>query len=391
MRRLFEDFLLLVAAFPFVYYSLVLFSAWRFFGAAKRATLPSGFTPPVSNLQPIRGLDPEAYENLASLCRQDYPEYELLFCVNTLEDEAVPLIEKLAREFPERSIRLLVGFGDRGNRVGTNDKAMKLSRLVREARHEVLVINDSDVRVEPDYLRTVVAPLANPSIGAVTCFYSHTERSFTDRMQTVGMMSDFFAGLLIARQLDGVKFALGTTIATTRSTLAEFGGYESIENQPADDMLVGRLIDERGYSVELLPYVVDVMADYKSFSDLFRQRLRWLVVMRHMRPWGHFGLIFTHGIAWCVVAMALHPTPGVALGWLGLYVTLRVAILWSIGIRGLKRPGLWARMPLIPLWDALALVLWLTSFTRNNIRWRGGQYSVRNGQLTPVVPAPSEK
>jgi ceramide glucosyltransferase len=210
-------------------------------------------------------------------------------------------------------------------------------------------------------------------------------------MQTVGMMSDFFAGLLIARQLDGVKFALGTTIATTRSTLAEFGGYESIENQPADDMLVGRLIDGRGYSVELLPYVVDVTADYKSFSDLFRQRLRWLVVMRHMRPWGHFGLIFTHGIAWCVVAMALHPTPGVALGWLGLYLALRVAILWSIGIRGLKRPGLWAKMPLIPLWDALALVLWLTSFTQNNIRWRGGQYSVRNGQLTPVVPAPSEK
>jgi ceramide glucosyltransferase len=388
--RLIEYLLLLVAICPFVYYSLVLFSVWRFFGAAKRAAPVTAFTPPISNLQPIRGLDPEAYENLASLCRQDYPEYELLFCVNTPDDDAVPLINKLAREFPERPIRLLIGFGDRGDRVGTNDKTMKLSRLVREARYEVLVMNDSDVRVAPDYLRTVVAPLANPSVGAVTCFYAHSEKSFADRMQTVGMMSDFFAGLIVARQLDGVKFALGTTIATTRSRLAEFGGYESLENRPADDMLVGRLIAKQGHTVELLPYTVDVLADYKSFGDLFRQRLRWLVVMRHMRPWGHFGLMFTQGIAWCVIAIAAHPTPAVALAWFGAYLALRIAMLWSIGIHGLKRPGLWSKMPLIPLWDALALVLWLASFTRDSIRWRGGQYSVRDGRLTPL-PAPTEK
>jgi len=387
---LIEHVLLLLAIAPFVYYSLALFSVWRFFGA-KRPAAVSDFTPPVSNLQPIRGLDPEAYENLTSLCRQDYPEYELLFCVNSSDDGAVPLIEKLAREFPQRQIRLLVGFGDRENRPGTNDKTMKLSRLVREARHEVLVMNDSDVRFAPDYLRTVVAPLANPSIGAVTCFYANTEKSFSDRMQTVGLMSDFYAGLIVARQLDGVKFALGTTIATTRTRLAEFGGYESIENRPADDMLVGRLIAERGHSVELLPYAIDVVADYKSFGDLFRQRLRWLVVMRYMRPWGHFGLLFTHGLAWCAIATALHPALSAVLGWFGSYLALRIAIMWSIGIRGLKRPGLWGRMPLIPLWDALALVLWFTSFTRHSIRWRGGEYSVRNGRLTPIVPAPNEE
>lgn len=382
--------LLLAAICPFVYYSLVLFSAWRFFGAQPPA-VPPDFTPPVSNLQPIRGLDPEAYENLASLCRQNYPEYELLFCVNTADDEAVPLIEKLAREFPEREIRLLVGFGDRGNRPGTNDKTMKLSRLVREARHEVLVINDSDVRVTPEYLRAVVAPLADPTVGAVTCFYANTENSFPDRMQTVGLMSDFYAGLVVARQLDGVKFALGTTIVTTRTRLAEFGGYESLENRPADDMLVGRLIAERGYKVELLPYTIEVVSDYKSLADLFRQRLRWLVVMRYMRPWGHFGLVFTQGIAWCAVATALHPTPGAALGWFGAYLLFRVAMLWGIGMQGLKRPGLWRKMLLIPLWDLLALSLWLTSFTRHSIRWRDGEYSIRDGQLKPVVPAPNEE
>ena len=382
--RLIARLLLLLAVSPFAYYLIVLYSVWRFFADPRRSGVKSGFTPPVSNLQPIRGLDPEAYDNFASLCRQDYPDYELLFCVNSREDPAVAVIEKLARDFPHRSIRLLVGFGDRGS-PGTNDKVMKLVRLVREARHEVLVINDSDVRVKPDYLRTVVAPLADPAVGAVTCLYASTgDKTFTDRLQTIGMISDFFPGLLIARQLDGVKFALGTTIATTRARLAEFGGYERLENGPADDLLVGRYIAECGHHVELLPYAVETVPDYGSFGELFHKRLRWIVVMRHMRPWGHLGLIFTHGIAWCMVAIAIRPTVAVASFWLVTYAVLRTTMTWSVGVRGLKRHGLWSRMPLIPLWDAMAFAIWLISFTRSSIRWRGGEYYLRDGRLTPV-------
>lgn len=378
-------FLLVLAISPFAYYAIVLYSVRQFFKPQKRAPA-SDFTPPVSNLQPIRGLDPDAYENFASLCRQDYPaDYELLFCVNTREDPAVPVIEKIARDFPDRTIRLLVGFGERGA-PGTNDKVMKLVRLVREARNEVVVINDSDVRVAPDYLRTVVAPLADPSVGAVTCLYASTgEKTFTDRLQTIGMLSDFFAGLLIARELEGIKFALGTTIATTRSSLAEAGGYERLENGPADDLLIGRHIAETGHRVELLPYAIETVADYGSFGELFHKRLRWIVVMRHMRPWGHLGLIFTHGIAWCAVAIAARPTVAVASFWIGSYAVLRGAITWGIGIRGLKRRGIWKSMPLIPLWDAMAFMIWLISFTRSSIRWRGGEYSLRNGRLTPVA------
>jgi ceramide glucosyltransferase len=381
--------LLVMAISPFAYYLIVLYSTWRFF-RKRRSPGRLPYAPPLSNLQPIRGLDPEAYENFSSLCRQDYPDYELLFCVNTLQDPAVPVIEKLMRDFPERSIRLLVGLGERGGRPGTNDKVMKLDRLVREASHEVLVINDSDVRVQPDYLRTVVAPLADPAIGAVTCLYASTgDKTFIDRLQTIGMVSDFFAGLLIAKQLDGVKFALGTTIATTRTHLAEFGGYERLENGPADDLLVGRHIAERGHTVELLPYAVETVPDYGTFRQLFHKRLRWIVVMRHMRPWGHFGLIFTHGIAWCAFAIAVHPAYGVAIGWLGTYAALRIAMTWSIGVHGLKRHELWRTMPLIPVWDAMAFAIWLISFTRASIRWRDGEYYLRDGQLTPVVRAPA--
>ncbi len=196
--RIFSYVILFVATFPFAYYLIVLYSAARFFGAARQAP-DAAFTPPVSNLMPIRGLDPDAYENFASLCRQNYPDYELLFCVGSLDDAVVPVLEKLQRDFPERSIRVIVS----SQRTGVNDKTMKLAQLVREAKHDFLVINDSDVRVYPDYFRTVIAPLRNPRAGAVTCFYlSSDESTFADNLHTIGMMSDFFAGILVAWQLE---------------------------------------------------------------------------------------------------------------------------------------------------------------------------------------------
>src|SRR5271155_727298 len=234
MSSSFRYVVLALAAIPFVYYLIALYSSWQFFRrAAGRPALDHAFTPPVSNLKPVRGLDPDAYENFASFCRQDYPDYELLFCVGDKQDPAFPILEKLVRDFPERRIRILFGSGGKG----TNDKVVKLARLVSEAQHEVVVISDSDVRVKPDYLRSVVAPLADPKVGAVTCFYVPIEeKTFTDNLQTVGMFSDFYAGILVARQLDGVKFALGPTIATTRTRLSGFGGYEAIDNRPADDL-----------------------------------------------------------------------------------------------------------------------------------------------------------
>ncbi len=183
--------LLGVAAIPCIYYGIALYSCWRFF----RRPLPkfdTSFTPPISNLKPVRGLDPDAYENFASFCRQDYPEYELIFCVGDREDPALPLIDRLKREFPERPIRVLFGSG----RDASNDKVAKLARMVSEAEYEHVVISDSDVRVRPDYLRQVIAPLSDPKIGAVTCFYrSIDERSLADDLQSVGMMSDFYAGI----------------------------------------------------------------------------------------------------------------------------------------------------------------------------------------------------
>jgi ceramide glucosyltransferase len=380
--------LLAVAAIPFVYYLIALYSSWQFFRRTARRNAPDHtFTPPVSNLKPVRGLDPDAYENFASFCRLDYPDYELLFCVGEKDDPVVPILQKLARDFPERRIRVLFGSGGRGS----NDKVVKLARLVSEAQHEVVVISDSDVRVQPDYLCTVVAPLADPKVGAVTCFYVPIEeKTFTENLQTIGMFSDFYVGILVARQLDGVKFALGPTIATTRTRLAGFGGYGAIADRPADDLLVGRLIAEQGYEVELLPYTILTVADYQSMRDLLHKRLRWIVVMRHMRPWGHFGLLLTQGLPWSLLAIAIHPSAGVALGYLGTYLVLRFAMTWMVGIWGLKHDVLWKKLGLIPVWDALAFFIWLTSFARNSIRWRDGEYYIRDGRLVPVTRTSAE-
>ena len=326
-------------------------------------------------------MDPGAYENFASFCRQDYPDYELVFCVGDRDDPVLPVIDRLIRDFPERRIRVLFGSG----RVATNDKVAKLARMVNEAAHETVVISDSDVRVEPDYLRRVVAPLADPKVGAVTCFYVPAdEHSFADNLQAMGMFSDFYAGILVAWQLDGVKFALGPTIVTTRTRLAEFGGYELLENGPADDLLVGRLIAERGHEVKLLHYSVLAVADYQSMSDLIQKRLRWIVVMRHMRPWGHLGLLLTQGLPWSLAAIAIHPTVAVAAAYLAIYTAMRCAMTWQIGVWGLKQKGLWKKMAVIPAWDALAFFIWLASFARRSIRWRGNDYLLRDGRLVPV-------
>jgi ceramide glucosyltransferase len=375
---------LTLAATPFIYYLLVLFSTWRFFrGADRRLSPGSDFTPPVSNLKPLRGLDPEAYENLASYCRQDYPQYELIFCVGDENDPSVPVLEKLKRDFPHRQIRILFGSG----RKAINDKVAKLVRMVDEARYEVLVINDSDVRVEPNYLRTVVAPLRDPKVRGVTCLYVSTEdQTFTQRLQSVGMICDFFPGIFVARQLDGIKFAFGQTIVTTRSCLRAFGGYESIENRPADDLLVGRYIAQQGYEVELLPYAVKTVPDYDSFKGLFIKRLRWLTVMRHMRPWGHIGLAFTQGLPWCLAVLLAHLADGIGAAYFGAYVLCRLVITWLVGAWGLKERGLWKKMPLIFVWDATAFVIWLLTFGRRRIRWRNVDYRIRDGMLVPVTP-----
>jgi len=376
--------ILTVAAIPFIYYLLAMWSTLRFFLQSRKDLRPdTNFTPPISCLKPIKGLDIEAYENYSSFCRQDYPEYEILFCADP-DDPAFPLVEKLIREFPERKIRLLSGSG----RNAINDKVARLVRLTAEAKYDIFVITDGDVRVGPEYLRTVVSPLRDPKVGAATCLYVSTkETNLVEELQSIGMISDFFASTMVAWNLDGIKFTFGQTIVTRRESVQAYGGYTVIENRPADDVYAGRLVAEQGYEVKLLPYVVQSVADFHSFKDLLHKRIRWMTVQRLMRPWGHVGLIFTFGLPWALLAVAAHPTPWVALGYLGGYALCRIVMTWLVGVWGMKQHGVWKKIPLIPVWDAIAFLLWIASFARKTIRWRGVDYFIREGMLVPTAPA----
>ena len=217
---LFRWAVLAIAILPLVYYLAATFCAWDFF---RRKPEPGPvFTPPVSILKPLKGLEPEAYENLASYCRQDYPEYEILFGVDDVRDSAIPVVRRIIRDFPGVPIRLVTGKSNHA----TNNKVAKLCRLLLEARHELLVVSDADTFVQRDYLRRVVAPFRDPSVGAVTSLYrGRPIRSLWSELEALNLTTDWLASTLVARKLEGVRFALGATIAVPRTRLAEIGGF----------------------------------------------------------------------------------------------------------------------------------------------------------------------
>ncbi len=336
------------------------------------------FTPPVSCLKPIKGLDIEAYENYASFCRQDYPEYEIVFCIDP-GDPALAVIERLVREFPEQDIRVLFGSG----RVAVNDKVARLTRLTSEAKYDIFIITDGDVRVGPDYLRSVVSPFRNPKLGAATCLYRATkERTFLESLQSISMASDFFAGILVAWKLDGVKFTLGQSILTTRTTIEGFRGLSRTSRTARWTICRSAAWPPKtDLRRSCFPTWCESVADFHTWREFLYKRVRWMTGMRIMRPWGHAGLFFTWGLPWALLAVAVHPTLAIGVAYLGGYLAMRIGITWLIGVRTMKQPGIWKRIPLIPLWDALAFGIWLVSFTRRTIRWRGVDYRLQDGRL----------
>ncbi len=275
-----RDALLLLALASFAYYVVAIVAALRFFGRRDAVSLPADFTPPISILKPIYGLDRETYENYASFCKQDYPEYEILFCVSDDEDPAIPVIEQIARDFPDCHIKLLIG----SEPLGVSDKVNKLCRMAREAQYEILAVSDSDVRLEPGYLRAIAAPFHDPTVGAVTCLYRGlTDGSLAANLEAIGNSTDFTAGVLVAWLFAPVNFTLGATMATTKRCLAEIGGFESLVDHFSDDYELGNRIAARGHRVELSTFPVSIVYPRQTLVDAFRHQLRWNVSIRFSR------------------------------------------------------------------------------------------------------------
>jgi len=377
---LIRDGLLLLALAPFVYYVIAIIAALRFFSILPPA--PSDFLPPVSILKPIRGLDRETYENYASFCGQEYPEFEVLFCVSDNEDPAVSVIERLIRDFPKRSIRLLTG----SEPLGVSDKVNKLCRMVRESRYDVVVVSDSDVRVQPDFLRTITAPFRDPKVGGVTCLYRGlTDGSLSADLEALGNSTDFSPGVLTAWLFGDLDFMLGAVMATTKDRLAEIDGFESIVNHFCDDYELGNRIAARGHRIELSRIPVAVVYPAETLGDAFRHQLRWNLSIRYSRPWGHFGLLFAQCLPWAIFAAAIAPSAGSGIAYLAAYAVLRLSVAWIVGIWGMQDNLPWRKAWLLPLRDLFAFVVWLASYFPQRIHWRDQEFYVRDKQLVPVA------
>jgi ceramide glucosyltransferase len=381
-----RDAVLLLAAAPLAYYIAATFAGWRFFRRERKRMLRN-YTPPVSLLKPVHGVDFATYENYSSFCRQDYPDYEILFAVNDAADAAVPLIHRLIAEFPGRQIRLIVG----AENLGANRKVNKLARLSREAQHEILVLTDGDVRVGPNYLREVVAPFVEESTGAVTSFYRGiAERNLGAELEAIGASSDFFAGVLMAEWTEGINFALGASIVTTKRWLAKIGGFEAITGMLADDYELGLRIAEAGGRVLLSREPVWTMYPAQSAKSFWDHQLRWARTVRLCRPLSYFGLIFTLGLPWALLAALVAPAKGIAIGYLLAYLLLRHVMAWTVGVWGVGDDVLRRKFWLVPLRDAIYSAVWFAGFASNRITWGGQEYTMRKGQMVPVTASHAE-
>jgi ceramide glucosyltransferase len=379
-----RDLMLCAPCAAFLYYAVATVCAARFF--KRRPARCGGFSPAVSVLKPVRGLDREAYENFSSFCRLDYPNYEILFGVSDPDDPAIPLIQKLIRDFPERSIRLFTDI----KKIGPNDKASILACLSREANHELLVISDSDTRVEPGYLRAVVRPFSDPQVGAVTCLYRGVDaRTLGDSLEAIGISSDFLAGALVAEEFAGARFALGASVAIARAQLAEIGGFETLSEFLLDDFELGNRVAALGYRVELLPYTVSMVLPSESLRGFWQRQLRWAVGIRNTSLAAHWGLLLTQGLPLTLLAMAVARSATEAGAYAAAYLITRYLMACSTGIWGLQDSVLRRRWWLVPARDAAMFVVWLASIPTSRVNWRGRAFYVSKGRLAPEEARPA--
>ncbi len=370
------------------YYGLCLYGAARFLGerkAAGRSARPTPSLPPVSILKPLKGTDPEMYESFRSHCLQDYPEYEIIFGVSDANDPAIAFVERLQAEFPRISIQLVLCLRS----LGANTKVSNLAQMVTGAKYEHIVVNDSDIRVEISYLRSVAAPLLDPKVGLVTCLYRGVASpSLGSRLESLFISTDFSPGVLVARLIEGgIHFGLGSTLAFRRSDLAAAGGFEALVDYLADDYEIGRRMVALGLSVELSGTVVETFLPRYDLKQFLDHQLRWARTIRDSRPGGYAGLVATFGLPWALLALICARGAGWAWALLVAVIFMRYAVALVVGRMVLQDKQVTSWLPLVPLRDFVAALVWFIGFRGRAVIWRGNSFELKDGKLVRTHPA----
>jgi len=349
-----------------IYNLLAIAGALRF---RQRIAIPN-YRPPVSILKPVRGRDAGFYEAIRSHAVQAYPEFEMLFGVARPDDPALEDIERLKREYPAIPIRVIATTND-----APNGKVGSLEILAREARYEVLLVNDGDIVVEPDYLARVVGLLEDPEVGLVTGLYRARGASAAAKAEALGIVTEFVPSVLVARLLSSSGFALGATMAFRAKDLAAIGGFVSIREYLADDYQLGARIAALGKRVAMCDSVVVTNLGAGSWRDVWKHQVRWSRTIRVSRPAGYLGYLVTQATFWCVVA-ALTGHWRIAVASEAVRLLAAAASMWAAGGGGLYR------LALVPLRDLFGFAVWCAGLFGSTVEWRGLLFTLqRDGRL----------
>jgi ceramide glucosyltransferase len=330
--------------------------------------------PTVSILKPIHGRDPHLYEALLSHATQDYPVFEILFGVSDPHDAAIEDIRRLQSAYPDIPVSLHVV-----RTTAPNAKAGVLAELARHARHPILLVNDSDITVPPDYLRGVTAPLADPQTGLVTCLYRAAAGSWPSRAEALGIATEFAPSVLVARLLGVAEFALGSTMAFRAATLQQIGGFDAISQYLADDYQLGRHISQLGYRIRFASPVVETNLGAETWAQVWRHQVRWSRTIRVSRASGYYGYAVTHATLWALVALASGAWWAAAAA-LGLRM---IAGIW-IGAGVLQDRNTLRYFWMIPLRDLFGFAVWIAGLFGDTVVWRGQTLRLRrDGKIAP--------
>jgi ceramide glucosyltransferase len=361
--------LLISLGISLAFYFTCAFCVYRFFTTSRPLTVSE--QPPVSILVPVCNLEEGAWDNWLSFCHQDYPHYEVLFGAVDPKDPAIPVLKELAEKFPDR-VRVFWDLIPRG----INHKDSSLSYLVEACKHEVIIFADSDIRVTPDYIRTVTAPLSDPKVGLVTCVYTGSNpQSLGAAMASLGRCCDFIPSILIAQMLDGgLRFAIGVTIATRKATLADIGGLHF--NRIGSDYNLGKRASQAGYKIVLSPDVLESDTGRETVGEVFRRELRWARTIRYNRGNQYYTMMFCYGLVYALLLLVVSNFQAWAISLtlctLAIRYALALLVVWKLRLPKLRR-WLWA----LPLRDLLSYAIWVMGTFGRGVYWRGRRLQVK--------------
>jgi len=353
-------FLASVASIAYTIVALIGLSRYRRAPAPRAETFPA-----VTIFKPLCGAEEQLYENLRSFCDQDYPEFQVVFGVSNPDDPAIAVVESLRAAFPERDLVMVVG----GTARMSNPKVANLANMAGAAKHDLYVIADSDMRVDRRYLRSVVAPFADARVGAATCLYRGLSTGgIASELGAMHIQDEFAPSVLVAAALDKLRFCFGATMAVRRAALEEIGGFAALGSYLADDYMLGKLISERGYDIDLPRYVVANLVHEPNLRSLWLHELRWARTIRTVRPVGYAFSVITNGLPLASIFLALSRNVAAGLALLTVVAALRVTLHYAaratFGATGRATPWL------IPLRDLLSCAIWVASFFGRGARWR---------------------